>query len=325
MKYTIGIDIGGTNSVFGLVDADGNIIAQNKIKTKDSKNINDYFNALINNITTLINQAESPQDIIAIGIGAPNANAFRGTIEYAPNLSFGDIIELKNELEERLLSLGYDLKVYVTNDANAAAIGEMMYGKAKNGIKNFIMITLGTGVGSGIVVNGKLVYGHTSFAGEIGHTKVCNNGRKCKCGKDDCLETYASATGIVRTALDLLNNNEEPSELREINAEQIDTKIIADAASRGDMIALQCFDMAAKMLSVALANAAAVTSPEKIYLFGGVTQIGDLLLAPLRHYFEAELYVIFKNTIDLELSALKESDAAVLGAAALGIASCDFL
>ncbi|MDR1848301.1 MAG: ROK family protein [Bacteroidales bacterium] len=319
MKYTIGIDIGGTNTIFGLVDENGTIVHQTGIKTRDSQTINNYLDALTYNIQRLIEKIETPENIIAVGVGAPNGNAFRGTIEYAPNLPFEGVIELKKELEQRLLSLGYDLKVYVTNDANAAAIGEMMYGKAKDGVRNFIMITLGTGVGSGIVADGKLIYGHTGFAGEIGHTKVSSGGRKCKCGKNACAETYASASGIVKTVWNRLKKQWHPSILAGIPFEELDVKLIADAALKGDKAALFAFELAARKLAVALANAVAVTSPEKIYLFGGIAASGDLLLKPLRAFLEKELYVSFKNSVSVELSGLQQADAAILGAAALGL------
>jgi glucokinase len=323
MKYTIGIDIGATNTEMGLVNFKGLIVYRTSFKTNQFYGLNGFLEILVENIKLLYHKVKKQEDIVAIGIGAPNGNAVKGTIEHAPNLKFKGIIYLKKRLSKMLEQRGYTPKIYLTNDANAAAIGEMLYGKAKKGIKDFIMITLGTGVGSGIVSNGKLVYGYSSFAGEIGHTKVCDNGRQCNCGKKDCLETYSSATGIVTTAKELLSQSVIPSLLRELPDNKLESKDIYEAAIKGDVISLQCFDLTAKMLAIALANASAVTSPQKIYIFGGLAQSGDLLLKPLKKYFEEELYVTFKRTIDIELSGLKGSDAAILGSAALGFSNED--
>ncbi|MBQ9253792.1 MAG: ROK family protein [Bacteroidales bacterium] len=316
MKYSLGIDIGGTNTVLGLTNENGEILYLEQFPTKHYDVLKDYLDELTKRIILLCEKVEDKSNILGVGIGAPNSNYYRGTIEYAPNLQFKGIINLKQEIEERLLQNGYTLKVIVTNDANAAAMGEMIYGKAK-GVKDFIMITLGTGVGSGIVVDGKVVYGSTGFAGEVGHTIVEPNGRLCNCGRKGCLERYCSATGIVITALTKLRTTSERSSLREYKEDEITSKLIYDYAKMGDTLALSCFDYTAKVLARSLANAAEVTSPKKIFLFGGLSKSGDLLLKPLKTYFEQELYPVFRNTIDIELSGLKDTDAAILGAAAL--------
>ncbi|MEA4968703.1 MAG: ROK family protein [Bacteroidaceae bacterium] len=315
-SYSIGIDIGGTNTGFGLVDEKGNIISTTSISTKDFDIVENYLDEIVKHIILLIERCEDKSLLKGVGIGAPNGNYYNGTIEHAPNLKFHGIIPVKEYIETKLKGKGYDLKVTLTNDANAAAIGEMIYGGAK-GIKNFIMITLGTGVGSGIVVDGKVVYGADGFAGEVGHTIVQPEGRMCGCGRRGCVETYSSVTGLRKTALELINNTKTKSSLREICQENIGGKAIYNAAINGDKLALKCFEITAKMLAIGMANAVAVTSPEKIFLFGGLTKAGDLLMNPLKKYFEESLFVVFQNKIDLEISHLDENTAAILGAAAL--------
>lgn len=315
-SYSIGIDIGGTNTGFGLVDEKGNIISTTSISTKDFDIVENYLDEIVKHIILLIERCEDKSLLKGVGIGAPNGNYYNGTIEHAPNLKFHGIIPVKEYIETKLKGKGYDLKVTLTNDANAAAIGEMIYGGAK-GIKNFIMITLGTGVGSGIVVDGKVVYGADGFAGEVGHTIVQPEGRMCGCGRRGCVETYSSVTGLRKTALELINNTKTKSSLREICQENIGGKAIYNAAINGDKLALKCFEITAKMLAIGMANAVAVTSPEKIFLFGGLTKAGDLLMTPLKKYFEESLFVVFQNKIDLEISHLDENTAAILGAAAL--------
>ncbi|MPL91355.1 Glucokinase [bioreactor metagenome] len=315
-SYSIGIDIGGTNTGFGLVDEKGNIISTTSISTKDFDIVENYLDEIVKHIILLIERCEDKSLLKGVGIGAPNGNYYNGTIEHAPNLKFHGIIPVKEYIETKLKGKGYDLKVTLTNDANAAAIGEMIYGGAK-GIKNFIMITLGTGVGSGIVVDGKVVYGFDGFAGEVGHTIVQPEGRMCGCGRRGCVETYSSVTGLRKTALELINNTKTKSSLREICQENIGGKAIYNAAINGDKLALKCFEITAKMLAIGMANAVAVTSPEKIFLFGGLTKAGDLLMNPLKKYFEESLFVVFQNKIDLEISHLDENTAAILGAAAL--------
>lgn len=316
MKYSIGIDIGGTNTCLGLVSENAEIIQRNEFKTNDFPVLEDYLTKLIEKIKELISLCPEPENILGVGIGAPNGNFYKGSIELAPNLPFKGIIPIKNMLEILLLNEGFELKVTITNDANAAGMGEMIYGNAR-GIDDFIMITLGTGVGSAIVSSGKMIYGHDGFAGEVGHTVVERNGRECGCGRKGCLETYSSATGIKRTALSLLSSSQRPSLLRELKEEEIDGRTICEAARKGDEIALECVDITAQMLAIGVANAAAVTSPKKVIFSGGLSKAGDLLLVPFKKYFEENLYPVFRNKIEVELSALKENDSAILGAAAL--------
>ncbi len=316
MNYSIGIDIGGTNTCFGLVNENAEIIFQSEIKTKNFPKIEDYLTELVKQIKDLISHCPEPENILGVGIGAPNGNYYKGTIELAPNLPFKGIIPIKNMLEMLLLNEGWNLKVTITNDANAAGIGEMIYGAAK-GVNDFIMITLGTGVGSAIVSNGKMIYGHDGFAGEVGHTIVEIDGRECGCGRKGCLETYSSATGIRRTALSLLKQENSPSILREIEEKDINGYTICEAARKNDALALKCIDLTARMLAIGVANAVAVTSPKKIIFSGGLSKAGDLLLTPFKAYLEENLYPVFRGKIEVELSALEENNTAILGAAAL--------
>lgn len=316
MNYSIGIDIGGTNTCFGLVNENAEIIFQREIKTKNFPEIEDYLTELVKQIKDLISHCPEPENILGVGIGAPNGNYYKGTIELAPNLPFKGIIPIKNMLEMLLLNEGWNLKVTITNDANAAGIGEMIYGAAK-GVNDFMMITLGTGVGSAIVSNGKMIYGHDGFAGEVGHTIVEIDGRECGCGRKGCLETYSSATGIRRTALSLLKQENSPSILREIEEKDINGYTICEAARKNDALALKCIDFTARMLAIGVANAVAVTSPKKIIFSGGLSKAGDLLLTPFKAYLEENLYPVFRGKIEVELSALEENNTAILGAAAL--------
>jgi glucokinase len=316
MNYSIGIDIGGTNTCFGLVNENAEIIFQREIKTKNFPEIEDYLTELVKQIKDLISHCPEPENILGVGIGAPNGNYYKGTIELAPNLPFKGIIPIKNMLEMLLLNEGWNLKVTITNDANAAGIGEMIYGAAK-GVNDFIMITLGTGVGSAIVSNGEMIYGHDGFAGEVGHTIVEIDGRECGCGRKGCLETYSSATGIRRTALSLLKQDNSPSILREIEEKDINGYTICEAARKNDALALKCIDLTARMLAIGVANAVAVTSPKKIIFSGGLSKAGDLLLTPFKAYLEENLYPVFRGKIEVELSALEENNTAILGAAAL--------
>lgn len=316
MNYSIGIDIGGTNTCFGLVNENAEIIFQREIKTKNFPEIEDYLTELVKQIKDLISHCPEPENILGVGIGAPNGNYYKGTIELAPNLPFKGIIPIKNMLEMLLLNEGWNLKVTITNDANAAGIGEMIYGAAK-GVNDFIMITLGTGVGSAIVSNGKMIYGHDGFAGEVGHTIVEIDGRECGCGRKGCLETYSSATGIRRTALSLLKQDNSPSILREIEEKDINGYTICEAARKNDALALKCIDLTARMLAIGVANAVAVTSPKKIIFSGGLSKAGDLLLTPFKAYLEENLYPVFRGKIEVELSTLEENNTAILGAAAL--------
>ncbi|MBR6638874.1 MAG: ROK family protein [Muribaculaceae bacterium] len=311
--YVIGIDMGGTNTVFGIVDARGVVIASSSIKTQKHSKIDDYINELYTETTKLIEANDAVGKIHGIGIGAPNANYFTGIIEDGVNLPWPTPIPLA-----KLVSDKFGIPVAITNDANAAAIGEMTYGAAR-GLKDFIMITLGTGVGSGIVINGQLVYGHDGFAGELGHVIMKrNNGRLCGCGRIGCLEAYCSATGVARTAREFLEARTDASSLREIPTEDITSKDVYDAAIAGDKLAKDIFEFTGNMLGEAFADFTVFTAPEAIILFGGLAKSGELLLKPLRNSMEKNMLSIWKGKVKVLLSELKEADAAVLGASALG-------
>ena len=311
--YVVGIDIGGTNTVFGIVDARGTIIASGSIKTNKFNEVEDYVNELHTELFRLLEQNNATDKIMGIGVGAPNGNYLNGTIEFAPNLPWRGVIPLAQMLTDR-----FGIPVSLTNDANAAAIGEMTYGAAR-GLKDFIMITLGTGVGSGIVVNGQLVYGHDGFAGELGHVIVRpNNGRLCGCGRTGCLEAYTSATGVARTAREFLEVRNDPSSLRQIPIQDITSKDVYDAAITGDKLALEIFDYTGKILGEAFANFIAFSSPKAIILFGGLAKAGDLILKPIKEAMDRNTLNIYKGKVKIMFSELKESDAAVLGASALG-------
>ena len=312
--FVVGIDIGGTNTVFGIVDARGTVIATGSIKTRKHSNINDYIEELHGELSKLIVASDAEDKIAGIGIGAPNANYFTGEIADGVNLPWPTPIPLAD-----LVSSKFGIPVAITNDANAAAIGEMTYGVAR-GMKDFIMITLGTGVGSGIVVNGQMVYGHDGFAGELGHVIMKrNNGRMCGCGSTGCLETYASATGVARTAREFLESRAgEPSILRALDIDSITSKDVYDAAIAGDKMAKDIFEFTGNILGEALADFISFSSPEAIVLFGGLAKSGDLLMKPLKESMEKNTMPVFKGKVKLLLSELKESDAAVLGASALG-------
>lgn len=311
--YAIGIDIGGTNTVFGVVDKRGHIIAQGSIKTAAHKEINEYVTNLSAALQEIIDQVGGTDNIKGIGIGAPNGNFFTGCIEFAPNLPWKGLIPLAQMLSDRI-----KVPVSLTNDANAAAIGEMTYGAAR-GMKDFIVITLGTGVGSGIVVNGQLVYGHDGFAGELGHTTIRRtNGRLCGCGRKGCLETYTSATGVARTAKEFLTSRKDESILRNVSIDEITSKDVAEAAQQGDALAKEIFEYTGQILGEAFADFIAFSSPEAIILFGGLTKAGSLIFNPVKRHMEESMLPIFRNKVKLLMSELKESDAAVLGASALG-------
>ena len=311
--YVVGIDIGGTNTVFGIVDARGSVLATNSIKTQKHTVLEDYIQELYDELTKLIADNTHISKIKGIGIGAPNANYFNGTIEQAPNLPWKGIIPFADKIQKK-----FGLPVAITNDANAAAIGEMIYGAAR-GMKNFIMITLGTGVGSGIVANGSLVYGSDGFAGELGHTTMRrNNGRLCGCGLTGCLETYASATGVARSAREFLETQKDvDSRLRDIPAEEITSKDVYEAAVAGDKLALEVFAFTGQILGEAFADFIKFSSPEAIIMFGGLSKAGELLLRPIRESMEKNVMPIFRNKVKLLFSELKEADVAVLGASAL--------
>lgn len=310
--YVIGMDMGGTNTVFGVVDARGNVLSKSAIKTGTHQDINLYIQDLYDEMIKLIDAVGGVSKFKGIGIGAPNGNFYTGRIEHAPNLNWKGVVPFADLMNEK-----FGLPAALTNDANAAAIGEMTYGVAR-GMKHFIMITLGTGVGSGIIIDGKLVYGHDGFAGELGHTcSVRNNGRLCGCGKTGCLETYASANGVARTAREILETTKEDSLLRNIPVDDITSKDVYDAAIQGDKIALDIFEFTGKFLGEALADFVAFSAPEAIVLFGGLTKSGDLILNPIVEHMNKNLLPLWRNKIKVMFSDLKEADAAILGASAL--------
>ncbi|MGM9861879.1 MAG: ROK family protein [Muribaculaceae bacterium] len=311
--YVLGIDIGGTNTVFGIVDTRGAVIASASIKTGKHSKIEDYLDELYTEATRLLEANDAIGKIHGIGIGAPNANYFSGIIEDGVNLPWPTPIPLAQMVSDK-----FGIPVAITNDANAAAIGEMTYGAAR-GLKDFIMITLGTGVGSGIVINGQVVYGHDGFAGELGHMIVKrNNGRLCGCGRTGCLEAYCSATGVARTAREFLEIRTEPSILRNMPIDQITSKDVYDAAMQGDQLAKEVFDYTGTILGEAFADMTVFSSPQAFILFGGLAKSGELLLKPLRAAMDKNMMAIFRGKPKVLLSELKEADAAVLGASALG-------
>ena len=309
----VGIDIGGTFTKFGIVDRMGNILVESFISTNQTGDAGEYIGELCAAIDQTIKEVAGKVDIRGIGIGAPDASYKSGTIEYASNLKWG---QGKKIPFLDMFRKHYPFPVAITNDANAAAIGEMLYGGAR-GVRDFILITLGTGLGSGVVVNGKLVYGHDGFAGEIGHVHVSGNGRECGCGNCGCLETYASAPGIKRTVFELLARYNTESELRRYSFDDLTSEMIHRAAVCDDFIALEAFRITGEILGTTLADSVAHTSPEKIFLFGGLAKSGDFILKPTREYFEKNLLKIYQNKIAIELSSLTDANVAVLGASAL--------
>ena len=311
--YAVGIDIGGTNTVFGIVDANGSILASGSIKTGAYEKAETYVDEVCKHLLPLIGANGGVEKIKGIGVGAPNGNYYTGNIEFAPNLPWKGVVPLAALFEERT-----GIPTALTNDANAAAIGEMTYGAARD-MKDFIMITLGTGVGSGIIINGQMVYGHDGFAGELGHVIVRReNGRLCGCGRKGCLETYCSATGVTRTAREFLENRTDDSLLRAIPADQITSKDVYDAAVKGDKLAQDIFDFTGTILGEALADFIAFSSPEAIVLFGGLAKSGDYIFKPIQKAIDDNVLPIYKGKAKLLLSELKDADAAVLGASALG-------
>lgn len=311
-NIVVGIDIGGTNSPFSILDETGYALAVNhNISTNEYDDVEKFVEAMHFEITRSMQQVAEPLNLCGIGIGAPNGNYYTGSIEFAPNLRWQGIIPLAE-----LFKKYFEVPVYLTNDANAAAIGEMVFGGAKN-MKDFIVITLGTGLGSGLVANGELVYGHDAFAGELGHTIVVRDGRHCKCGRQGCLETYVSATGIKRTAFEMMANLFNDSKLRSIPYNDLTSEQISIAALQGDVVALESFEYTGKLLGEKLAEAVAYTSPEAIFLFGGLAKAGDLIFNPTRFHLEKNLLNIYKNKVKLLPSGLPNANAAVLGASAL--------
>jgi glucokinase len=311
IPITLGIDIGGTFTKFGFVDKEGNILEEASLPTNAKDGVETFLNRLYDTIGKAFAGLQDHTELVGIGIGVPNGNYYKGTVENPPNLAWGKITPLAD-----LVGKHYNLPTFLTNDANAAALGEMKFGVAKN-MKDFVIITLGTGLGSGIVVNGKLVYGADGFAGELGHVNVNPNGRLCGCGKKGCLETYASATGIKRTVSKLMADMVVESELRDIPYNQLTGNMITEAALRGDLIALAAFEYTGRILGIKLADTVAHLSPEAIILFGGLTKAGAYLFDPVKKHMEENLFAIFKNKVKLLTSGLEGKNMAVLGASAL--------
>lgn len=311
-KLVVGIDIGGTNSVFGLVDREGNMHGEGVIATRRFPDFDQYLEELYIGIQELLKAEKEECELIGIGIGAPNANYYKGTIENAANLIWSGVIPFVEKMKRYFPTV----PVIITNDANAAAIGEMVYGAAK-GMKDFIVITLGTGLGSGFVANGELVYGHDSFAGELGHVIVNRTGRRCGCGRKGCLETYVSATGIKRTVFKLLADHLEDSEFRDISYNDLTAEMITRAALNGDPLAIEAYEYTGMLLGQALADAVTITSPEAIFLFGGLAKAGKYIFEPTKKYMEMHMLSNFRNKVKLLPSGIDGRNAAVLGASAL--------
>lgn len=338
-KLALGIDIGGTNTAFGLVDESGDMFGTTNVGNKtvqtssesvistraypSFKDYKHYVEDLCEAIRKLLKSIDFEYELVGIGVGAPNANIYRGTIEHPANMwKFSDDEEDKNE-DRRVFHFAEDLStrlnnvpVYVTNDANAATIGEMVYGNAK-GMKDFIQITLGTGLGSGFVANGKLIYGHDGNAGEFGHVTVERGGRDCGCGCKGCLEAYCSATGIKRTAFELMATMSCPSPLRQVPYDALDAAMLSQAADNNDPIALEAFRLTGQKLGYALADAVTISSPEAIFIFGGLAKAGEKLFKHVRYYMEEEMCPVFKNKVKVLPSGLQNKNAAILGASAL--------
>ena len=315
--YVIGLDLGGTNAVFGIVDARGEIKATTAIKTQQYDTAESFVQASVDALQAIIDQVGGIETIKAMGIGAPNGNYYKGTIEIAPNIKWAHdcIVPLAQMFSDKLEGI----PVAVTNDANAAAIGEMVYGVAR-GMKNFIVITLGTGVGSGVVVNGQLVYGSDGFAGELGHVTMVRGeeGRSCGCGRKGCLEAYCSATGVARTAREMLSTTTKPSLLRDMKPEDITSLDVSIAAGKGDELAKEIYEFTGKMLGEACADFTAFSSPEAYIFFGGMVKAGDLIMEPIKKAYEASVMNIFKGKAQFLVSGLDGASAAVLGASAIG-------
>jgi len=309
-KVVAGVDIGGTNTRFGLVDEKGKVLSENNFKTTDYPKIEGFVTALVAGIKKLV-AAKKEYELAGIGIGAPDANYHRGTIEHAPNLAWKGIIPLADLIRKKI-----NVPVVVTNDANAAAMGEMIFGGAKK-MKDFIVLTLGTGLGSGIVIDGKMVYGHTGFAGELGHMTVVPGGRECGCGRKGCFEAYGSATGLVKTTIELMSLMRDESLLRDIPVSKLTSKRIAEAAAKKDPIAVKAMNDTAEILGFGIINAVVFSSPEAIFLFGGLANAGEMLLSPVKKYLQKNNYVLMRDTVKILLSGIPESKGAVMGSAAL--------
>jgi len=314
--YVIGVDLGGTNTVFGIVDAAGNIIEEGSIKTSSFNTASEFVAAGLDCIYHIVKKVGGIEQIQGMGIGAPNANYYTGTIEFAPNIAWAHdgVVQLAGMFAGEL-----GIPVRMTNDANAAAMGEKLYGIAK-GMKNFIMITLGTGLGAGIIINGKLVYGHDGFAGELGHVNMdrSENARPCGCGRKGCLETYCSATGVARTAREFLQKTNRPSILRQKPLDEIESLDVFLAAQKGDEIAKEVFQFTGTMLGWACADFTAFSSPEAFIFFGGLCKSGDLIMKPIEETYNRVVMPLFRNKAKFLISGLMNKNAAVLGASALG-------
>jgi glucokinase len=310
-ELTVGIDIGGTNTKIGVVDREGKVYHQSNIVTTAYSEFNDFFEAMADAIRESTHFLPKESRIVGIGIGAANGNYYHGTIERATNLKWKGVLPLAKMFKDE-----FGVACILTNDANAAAVGEMIYGNAKN-MTDFIVITLGTGLGSGFVVGGILMNGHHGIAGEIGHTSVNPTGRYCNCGKRGCLETYVSATGIKRTVYKLLADHLEPSELRGISFEDLNTKMISEAAHRGDIVAKEAFEYTGRILGMKLADTVVHTDPEAIFLFGGLAQAGELIFSPTLYHMEQNLMPLFRGKVSILPSAMHNQAAPILGASSL--------
>ena len=311
-EVVIGIDIGGTYTKYGILDRSGNSLEEDFISTDAYKEFDAYLENLHSVIENSTSSIREEIEVKAVGIGAPNGNYYKGTIEHPPNLNWKGIIPIVDKLK----NFYKNIPIVLTNDANAAATGEMIYGGAK-GMKDFIVITLGTGLGSGIVVNGNLVYGHDGHAGELGHVNVKLRGRDCRCGKRGCLETYVSATGLKRTVFRLLAERIFDSELRKISYNDLTAKMVTEAARKGDEIALEAFEYTGRILGSKLADAVGHTSPEAIFLLGGLAKANELIINPTKQCMEESLLPIYRNKVKILPSGLQERNAGVLGASAL--------
>lgn len=311
-NLAVGIDIGGTNTEYGVVNHRGEILVKGRIRTNTYNTVEPYIDDLYDNLMPIIKDYQKEATVIGIGVGAPNANYYKGIIEYAPNLRWNGVVPLA-----KLISDKFGIPCMMTNDANAAALGEMTYGAAR-GFKDFIMITLGTGMGSALVCNGQLVYGQDGYAGELGHTTIIRNGRKhWKTDLSGSLESYVSATGVMLTAKEMLQQGSEESLMRQYNFNEIDSRLVYECAMKGDKVAQEVYRFTGQILGEALANFVMVTSPEAVVLFGGVIKAGNLFLQPAREHLEKNVLPLYKNKVKLILSELNEADAAILGASTL--------
>lgn len=309
-KLAVGIDIGGTNTAIGIIDKEGKVYYEHSIPTQTREKVEDYVLDLCTEIDKATRALREPFELVGIGIGAPNANFYSGCIEDAPNLRWRGTLPLVDLFKQH-----YGVPVFLTNDANAAAMGEMIYGGARD-LKDFIVVTLGTGLGSGIVVDGKLLYGHDGFAGEMGHVIVERNGRHCGCGRQGCLETYVSATGLVRTAFEQLAFMNKPSVLANRSFKELTSKEVATAAASGDAVAMAAIKKTARILGEAIADVATITSPKTFFLFGGLTKAGDMLIEEVRQHMDKNLLMTYKGKVQLKISELGDN-AAIMGASAL--------